>query len=202
MANCEKLISKGIDINCDTPVTRGVEPNGVIMNRSEVDFTKSTFAASSKNTLESLVMKTGKKGYPCYVPGKTPFTGLKTTLNVGTYVNTFNNEIPIVILDNSPDVCANVIDGLANGTFVIVSENKHKGENKEAAFQVYGFYQGLTATTLENDKYSEETEGGWKAVLTEERAPKSGLFLFKTDYDATKSLVESLTAEPTPAPAS
>lgn len=202
MANCESLIKKDIDINCSTPVTRGVEANGVIMNRAEVDFATSAFSASAKNILESLTMKIGKKGYLCYVPGKTPFTGLKTTLNVGTYVNTFNNEIPIVILDNGPEVCADIIDGLANGTFVLVTENKHKGATKNAAFQVYGFYQGLTATTLENDKYSEETEGGWKAVLTEERAPKSGLFLFKTDYDITRALVESLTAGASPASAS
>ena len=109
-------------------------------------------------------------------------------------MSTFNNEFPIVILDNGPGVCENLIDGLANGTFVVVFENKHKGTAKDAAFQVFGFYQGLTATSLENDKYNEETEGGWKAVLTEERAPKSGLFLFKTDYETTKALFDSLTA--------
>ncbi len=195
MPSCESLIKKGIDINCESPVTRGLEPNAVIINRSDLDLSKATFAADKKNVLESLVPKSGKKGFPAFVPGKTPFTGAKTSLNVGTYMNTFNNEFPIVILDNGPDVCESIIDGLANGTFVVVFENKHKGSAKDAAFQVFGFYQGLTATTLENDKYSEETEGGWKAVLTEERAPKSGLFLYKTDYDATKALFESLTAE-------
>lgn len=194
MPSCESLITKNIDINCETPVTRGVESNAVIINRSELDISKAVFSADKKNVLETLVMKAGKKGYQAFVPGKTPFTGVKTSLNVGTYVNTFNNEFPIVILDNGPDVCASIIDGLANGTFVVVFENKHKGAASDAAFQVLGFYQGLTATTLENDKYSEETEGGWKAVLTEERAPKSGLFLFKTDYQATKTLFDSLTA--------
>lgn len=195
MANCESLIKKDIDINCETPVTRGLEANAVIINRSDIDFAKSVFATDKKNILESLVLKTGKKGYKCFVPGKTPFTGTKTSLNVGTYVNTFNNEFATVILDNGPDVCENIIDGLANGTFVVVYENKHKGATKDAAFQIFGFYQGLTATTLENDKYSEETEGGWKSVLTEERAPKSGLYLYKTDYEATKTLFDSLTAE-------
>lgn len=195
MANCESLIKKDIDINCETPVTRGLEANAVIINRSDIDFAKSVFATDKKSILESLVLKTGKKGYKCFVPGKTPFTGTKTSLNVGTYVNTFNNEFATVILDNGPDVCENIIDGLANGTFVVVYENKHKGATKNAAFQIFGFYQGLTATALDNDKYSEETEGGWKSVLTEERAPKSGLYLYKTDYEATKALFDSLTAE-------
>lgn len=194
MADCESLIKKDIDINCDTSITRGLEPNAVIINRSDIDFGKSVFSTGKKNILESLVLKTGKKGYKCFVPGKTPFTGAKTSLNVGTYVNTFNNEFPIVILDNGPEVCESIIDGLANGTFIVVYENKHKGTSKDAAFQVIGFYQGLTSTALDNDKYSDETEGGWKAVLTEERAPKSGLFLYKTDYEATKTLFDSLTA--------
>ena len=194
MADCESLIKKDIDTNCDTPVTRGLEANAVIINRSDIDFAKSVFATGKSNVLEALVLKTGKKGYKCFVPGKTPFTGTKTSLNVGTYVNTFNSEFAIVILDNGPETCESIIDGLANGTFVVVYENKHKGTTKDAAFQVSGFYQGMTATTLENDKYSEETEGGWKAVLTEERAPKSGLFLHKTDYETTKALFDSLTA--------
>lgn len=194
MPSCESLISQGIEPNCDTQVTRGVEQNAVVLNRSELDMAKVAFAAGKKNVLETLALRAGKKGYPAYVPGTTPFNGIKTSLNVGTYVNTFNNEFPIVILDNGPDVCENLVDGLANGTFVVVFENKHKGVTKDAAFQVFGFYQGLTATSLENDKYSEETEGGWKAVMTEERAPKSGLFLYKSDYETTKVLFDSLTS--------
>lgn len=194
MADCESLIKKDIDVNCDTPVTRGLEANAVIVNRSDIDFAKSVFSTGKKNVLESLVLKTGKRAINVLYQAKLPFTGTKTSLNVGTYVNTFNNEFAIVILDNGPETCESIIDGLANGTFVVVYENKHKGTTKDAAFQVSGFYQGLTATTLENDKYSEETEGGWKAVLTEERAPKSGLFLHKTDYETTKALFDSLTA--------
>ena len=40
MADCESLIKKDIDINCDTPVTRGLEANAVIINRSDIDFAK------------------------------------------------------------------------------------------------------------------------------------------------------------------
>ena len=64
----------------------------------------------------------------------------------------------------------------------------------DAAFQVYGYYQGLTAATIENDKYSEETEGGWAVSLVEKRVPKSALFLFKTSYETTRTAVNTLTA--------
>ena len=80
-------------------------------------------------------------------------------------------------------------------------ENKYKGLQKEAnpgdaAFQVFGYYQGLTATTIENNKYSEDTEGGWTVTLEEQKAPKSALFLYKTSYEATKTAINTLMAEP------
>lgn len=52
MADCESLIKKDIDINCDTPVTRGLEANAVIINRSDIDFAKSVFATGKSNVLE------------------------------------------------------------------------------------------------------------------------------------------------------
>ena len=52
------------------------------------------------------------------------------------------------------------------------------------------------ATTIENNKYSEETEGGWSVTLEEQKVPKSALFLFKTSYEATKTAIGTLTAEP------
>ena len=49
----------------------------------------------------------------------------------GTYRSSFTNTVAIVILANDPDVSADVIDGLANGTYVVVLENKYKGLQKE-----------------------------------------------------------------------
>lgn len=105
----------------------------------------------------------------------------------------------MIILGNDPDVCANVIDGLATGEFVCILENKYKNTNKattpgDSAFQIYGYYQGLKAATLENDKYSEDTEGGWNVVLTETKSPKSALFYFDTDLATTRTKLETLTA--------
>lgn len=193
MPKCESLISRDIDMNCDSPAVGGLESNAVILNRNDIDFATTAFAASKKNIIETFALKSGKRGYSAYVAGKTPYTGTTTTLNVGTYTSTFNNQFNLVVLDNGPEVCSEIIDGLANGSFVVIFENKLKGATKDAAFQIFGFYQGLSATELSNDKYSEETQGGWSAVLTEERSPKSGLFLFKTDYAATKTIFDSLT---------
>ena len=201
MGVCDDILKKDISPSCDDPVVQGLEQEGVIMNRADVDFAATVFNATRKNVIETLAMKEKKKAYKVVVPGKTPFTGTTTALATGTYRNSFINTITLVILANDPDVCADIVDGLANGSYVVVLENKYKGLQKEenpgdAAFQVFGYYQGLTATTIENNKYSEETEGGWSVTLEEQKVPKSALFLFKTSYEATKTAIGTLTAEP------
>ena len=201
MGVCDDILKKDISPSCDDPVVQGLEQEGVIMNRADVDFAATLFNSTRKNVIETLAMKTGKKAYKVIVPGKVPFTGTTTALATGTYRNSFTNTLVLVILANDPDVCADIIDGLANGSYVVVLENKYKGLQKEAnpgdaAFQVFGYYQGLTATTIENNKYSEDTEGGWTVTLEEQKAPKSALFLYKTSYEATKTAINTLTAEP------
>ena len=201
MGVCDDILKKDISPSCDDLVVQGLEQEGVIMNRADVDFAATVFNATRKNVIETLAMKEKKKAYKVVVPGKTPFTGTTTALATGTYRNSFTNTITLVILANDPDVCADIVDGLANGSYVVVLENKYKGLQKEenpgdAAFQVFGYYQGLTATTIENNKYSEETEGGWSVTLEEQKVPKSALFLFKTSYEATKTAIGTLTAEP------
>lgn len=202
MAVCDEVLKKDIIPSCDDPVVPGFEQEGVIMNRDDIDFATTAFSATKKNVIETLALKTGKKAYKVVVPGNSPFTGSQVALAAGTYRNTFTNTIALVVLDNGPDVCADIIDGLANGSYVVVLENKFKGLQKETtpgdcAFQVYGYYQGLKATAITNDKYSEDTEGGWAVTLEEQKAPKSALFLYKTSYDTTKTAIETLTQDAT-----
>ena len=196
---CDNAIKKDILLNCDDPIVPGVEQEGVIINRSDIDFSTVAFNTTRKNVIETLALKSGKKAYKVVVSGSTPFTGTNTALATGTYRNTFTNTVNMVILANDPDVCADIIDGLANGEYVVILENKAKSLQKEenpgdSAFQVYGYYQGLKAAEISNDKYSEETEGGWSVSLQETKVPKSALFYFKTDYDTTKTAIETLTS--------
>lgn len=189
---CESLIKKDIDFNCADLISRGVEPDGKIMNRSDVDFAKCVFDDTRKNIVKQLILKTGKKAYDVVQYGGTPFNGVKSTLNVGTYHNTWTHEIPIVVLNNSPEVTEDIIDGLANGTFVLVLRNRHKGTDGEAEYQIYGYDQGLVASAGENDKWSEDTDGGWLMTMQEQRAPRSAMFLWNSDSETTAAQYESL----------
>lgn len=190
--NCDSLIAQAIQANCDSPLVRGMEPGGIIINRADIDFAKAVFSADNKNTLTTILLKAKKQGYLVQQTGSTPFTGTKTSLNSGTYHNTFKNEISLVVLDNGPEVAQNIIDGLANGSFVLILRNLSKGSKGEAEYQVYGWYQGLHASALDNEKYSEDTDGGWAVTLEETATPKSALFFFDTDKTTTDTKYQSL----------
>ena len=191
---CESLIAKAIDFACDDLIVRGLESDGLIINRSDIDFAATVFDAQNPNIIKTLVLKTGKKGYEVNQLGNTPFTGVQSTLEVGTYRNTWTHAIPIVVLSNTPDVAHNIIDGLSNGTFVVILRNKFKGSTGNAEYQVYGYTQGLVASEGTNDKYSEDTDGGWIITLQETGARMSAMFLFNTDAETTAAAYESLKA--------
>ena len=192
---CDSILQKDITADCNNPIVKGCEPDGIIMNRGDIDFSQTVFDTSMKNVIKTLVLKRGKKGYAVVQMGQTPFTGAKTSLKKGTYHNTFENEVPIAILDNGPEVAEDIIDGLANGSFVLILKNKHKGAEGKAEYQMYGYYQGLTASAIENEKYSEDTDGGWLVTLHEDSVPKSALFYFNTDSTTTATQFETLKTE-------
>ena len=189
---CETIISKDIAVACEDMVSKGMEADGVLINRGDVDFTATVFDDDNKNIIKQLVLKTGKKGYAVMQPGNTPYTGTKSSLVVGTYSNSWTHEVQIVVLANTPEVAAEIIDRLANGKFLLILRNVTKGTDGKGEFQIYGYAQGLTCSAGENDKYSEETEGGWLMTLQETSAPKSAMFLFNTDSETTTAQYESL----------
>lgn len=177
MSYCENLLKGAISPNCNNPITRGIEANGYIINREHLDMENTSI---ENGIMKTLKLVSGKVAYPIHVPSNTPFSGTTTTLESGTHRNSFTHNVGFVILDNGPEVVANVIEPLANGEFVIIYENKFKGVDKESAFQIVGFDQGLKASTLENDKWSEDTEGGWNVVMTETKSPRAAVFCAKT----------------------
>lgn len=196
MGVCDNLLKQDIVPSCDDPAIPGFEQEGVLINRKDIDFANVTFNVTRSNVMEALPLKQGKKGFKIVALGAQPFNGTGTAFAAGTYRNSFNNTFAFVVLDDGSDVRGNIIDALANGEFVAVLENKYKGMGKtnkgDCAFQVYGFYQGLKATEMADGKYSEDTDGGWTITMQETKTPKSGLYLFKTSYDATQKLVETL----------
>lgn len=189
---CDYKLAQNIGASCDNPQVQGLKNKGYLINYDDIDFDSVKRDDTNSLIINDLPLLTGKKAYSAYVPGKTPFTGTKAELATGTYSNKFNKTASIVVLDSGPDVAKNIINNLANGKFVFIMENKYQGDDKKNTFEIYGFEQGLTASEMSNEKYSEDTDGGWAVTLIEENAPSSGIFLFKESIKATRALLESL----------
>ena len=179
MEKCDFNLAADIAADCNSMSVKGLDNTGVIINFDDIDREASAFDATNKSILNSLILNSGKKAYRCYVPGKTPFTGTNKAL---------------VVLNEGPDVTTDIIDKLANGRFVVILGNKTPGTGGKATYEVYGYETGLTAAEISNDKYSEETNGGYAVSLEETGGNKSGIFLFAESLKATKTMLDSLVA--------
>lgn len=189
---CDYNLAQDIAGSCENPQVAGLRNTGYLFNYDDVDWDKIVRNKDNPNIIETLLLATGKRGYKVVVPGNTPFTGTKASMTTGTYRNKFTKSASIVVLNSGPDVSKNVIDQLANGRFVFIFENKYQGSEHKNTFEIYGFEQGLAASEMENDKYSEDTDGGWIVTLEETNAPSSGVFFFKTDIETTRAALMSL----------
>lgn len=185
---CDYALAQDISVSCEKPQKAGMMNKGYLVNFDDVDWAT---LAQTENIVSKLALLQGR-AYEVVVPGKTPFTGTQTALVVGTYLNKFTKTVSIVVLNSGPDVSKNVIDQLANGRFIFIGENKYKGTDDKNTFEIFGLEQGLTASEMTNDKYSEDTEGGWAVTLTEENAPSSGIFFFSESVAATRAALASL----------
>lgn len=191
---CDFRLAADIMADCRNMSVKGLGNSAWIMNFDDIDREASAYSEANINTLTALVLKSGAKAYNAYVPGKTPFTGTNKALAVGTYVNTWTKQVNLVVLNEGPDVALNIIDKLSNGRFVVIMENKTPGDGGKATYEVYGFEAGLAASAITNDKYSEETNGGYAVTLEETGANKSGVFLYSESLAATKAVLDSLVA--------
>nr|DAG54684.1 MAG TPA: hypothetical protein [Caudoviricetes sp.] len=189
---CDYKLAQNIGASCDNPQVQGLKNKGYLMNYDDIDFDSLVRDETNSNIVKTLTLKSKAKAYSAYVPGKTPFTGTKSEMQTGTFRNTFNKTASIVVLDSGPDVAKNIIDNLANGKFVFIMENKYQGDEKKNTFEIYGLEQGMTASEITNEKYSEDTNGGWAVTLVEEQAPTSGIFMFNTDITTTRTALDSL----------
>lgn len=191
MAECDFKIAQDIEYDCSALAEKGAQATGYIVNYADVS---KADCDREGNRIQRLAMASGKQGYKIVVPEGSPFNGTTIEANVGTYRTKWNKSVAFVLLNSGPDVSYNIVDKLANGKFMIVLENKYTGSDEKNTFEVYGFEQGLRLSAGTRDLYSDDTDGGWSLTLQEEAAPSSGIFLWDTDIDTTRQIVDSLSS--------
>lgn len=198
MTACDNLIKMNIERNCADPLAMGFENVGILLNRADVDFGAIQFNEDYTNVIKTFALKEGTRGYLVQQNGSKPFNGTNKSIETSeTLGASVTSTVHFVLPDHSPALLDGVVDPLLNGDFIFIAYKKHKGLKNEhtpggAAFEVYGFYQGLRISEGGLDPYSDETGGGWAVTLTEPRAPKAALFLWDTDYATTEAMVKSL----------
>lgn len=179
MKNCELLIYHGIIADCDRRSKKGlgqrlwliplewIDKENTVMDHKVI--TKLAFSSEAPE---------GKEFYPVEMSGKTPFSGAKKSLVVGTYFNSWTTELPMKILKHDDDVTVGFVDPIIRGgRYVAIVENITRGgENGEATFELYGYQSGLQASEAEHDLYSDDTLGGWAVTLKEDESTVSSYY--------------------------
>lgn len=188
------LISVGYNKSCVQP-KKGICKNAVILNWDDIDWASVELGADN-NIVESMPLKSGKLGY-AIVQFKDPFNGTSKAFNQGTYVNSFDKTVAFVTLTREQETSLKLTDPLANGKFVMVVENEDKGSDQKAAFEIYGFNNGLHLSSYEENPYGDAYSGG-VYQLQEQAAVSSAMYLFDTSYSATKAIFDGYTTPPTP----
>lgn len=199
-----KYLSEIGNITPQCATKDGWEQVGYIINRSDIDYAaiKYGYKTDYPNTVVTqFAAKDGKKGY--FVGQlKNAFTDSQVNLNVGDYRNTFTNQVHFTAFGNSVGL-SKVINGLANGEFVMILEQKEKGENGESAYRIFGLDNGLTATEITNNPTDDSIGNSWNIVLEETGASSSEYFLFIStgeDVDptaeATKQCIDTIFEQP------
>lgn len=200
---CKYLSEIGnIDVQCN--LKDGFENVGYIISRSDVDFASIKYGFTSpeypKTVITQFAAKDSKKGY--YIAQlKNAFQDTTVALATGDYRNTFTNTVSFKIFGNSPKY-AQIVNGLAAGEFIVILEQKEKGENGESTYRVFGIDNGLTATATDNNAYDESLGNGWNITMTEEGASSSAYYLFVSagstapTIEATKQCIDAMFAQP------
>lgn len=198
MANCDKFISKNIETRC-TGLNQGAENEGLIMNRADIEayqIVSKGDAQGVANTIANIALKDGKRAYKIKQLGNTPFTGTQTSIEVGTYVNTFTHNVGFVIMDEGPEVASDIIEPIANGHFIIILKVKNSnvvktGEQTTAdyCYRVYGLDQGLHVSEGSSELYSDDTLGGWAITMEETKTPHAAVYTDKDIYEQLEATV-------------
>lgn len=187
--NCEGIITQALSNTCQNHPF-GFERIGILINRSDINFGGVVAGGSTKaaNSVSTMPLQSGKVGYRIIQYGTKPFNGTKKSgVSKETAPGKVTKTVQFFVPDHDPEVDSGFIDAILNGEFVAILEHKDKNDSdNDAAFEIYGFHNGLHFTAMEQDEYS-DYGSGWLITMEETEAPLSSFYLFDTSYSATKT---------------
>jgi len=178
--SCTSLISAAINPNC--PATpKGFEQDASIYNKADIE---TVVYDVTTGLVTSIIMKSGKKGYPVTIRGTQPFKEFKVTGEQKNYGMMFKGEVSIIVLGNTPNAAATV-NVLTKGEFVLLLTQK--GVSDSSKYPIIGIESGLIADSASLEPYGDN--GGWIVPMSESMREAAGLFVWITDLATTNALI-------------
>ena len=193
MANCDKLITQGLNGSCGTPVLiAGLEDVAVIINRDDIDLSGVDFSTTPHGPM-TLTMKATKKGFKV-TQLMDSFKGTMTELEKGRFRAKFKNKFACILFDKLGGVTptTQLLSQLSNGKFVIVYENKTKNTAGDINYEIMGLYRGMRVSKMTRDIYDEETDGAWLIEFEEVGTPEPPITFYATSLATTKAAFDAL----------
>jgi hypothetical protein len=173
--------------NCATNLpVGGLEVNVVLINRTDKSVV--TYKTGDETTIEDIVLKVGKKGYLHTGFNKGidgGFSAVADEKMPNYYKHTLNFEVWGIDASTNAQI---------NQLFDVFAIVESKNKTGEGTFQILGFKNGLKV--VKDDKMFNANMG--KRLISLEsidNEPIAQYTFFKTDYAATKVLIDSLLVE-------
>ena len=190
---CASLLTSDILFDCSKIDPKGFGVEGVIVNRSEIDYDSFTSLSAGSPNPNNFPLKAGAEGYKVQQPANNPFTGTQIEVNVGTYFNTFNKTVSFIVF--APENNTRIADTLANGEFVVILRKKKLATNadpNEYYYPIYGLDCGLKVTEMTKDYYGDDAPGAWLVTMVEEGAPVGERLLTSSTPGGQETILASL----------
>lgn len=189
--DCGKIIAGLVGGVCNEIPIGGTATRAIIINYADVDKELSTFNATNKEVIESIVMKEGKKGYLFETLDNA--NDADSTLSVGTYFRRYDHSVTLRIFKKSIEV-KEWLATLKDSRVIVIVENRTSGEGK---WDVYGWDSGLKLSEdTFNAKYTDDVVFAPKFASddTSKEASHPKTF-FVTDEDATEQAILAIVAD-------
>ena len=187
-------IAADILVNCTNPVFGGTQDTLWIINYDDYNNAVITYNTQNPLIIENIVLPSAAKAY--MIQGQDNSNLPKQTMLKKGFSRVFDHQVEFKTFSLNPTVKAQ-LEGVLRGKFVVICENVYKGDNGEAAFEVYGTGAGLICSKLDRDPGSADTQGVYDIILkTSDKASENHfpLSYFKTSYAATLALIQGITA--------
>lgn len=170
---CSASVLKDIKEQCDNPMFTGMEAVGYWINKNDIESV--AYDADNARIVRNITLKAGKRAVMLVNNRKEPFAGTNTAMQAGDYRNTFTETVSFYIPADGADTAKRVVEPIAFGKGVVILINEWEASDDVNKYQVFGLKKGLTASTMTQTKY--ENNSYWLVEVVSEGNSTAGNWL-------------------------